>query len=153
MTINFFYKFVVCTPSGKLFESSLLSLPGNMRPYIQTRSEGSTWRLSRILASTKLSISRSLQVVVGHRVVGTWTPTRGKRCQPARRGYKWRSFSTHTRGVKSLCRKRIVLAVQRLLSLLSTLRDDFLHFQEHIMNSIQESGDMVLFFSLTGHCV
>ena len=62
-------------------------------------------------------------------------------------------FTTRTREVKTLCRKRIVPPLERLRSLPSTLRDDLLQFREHIAYCIQEPGDVFLFSSLTAHCV
>ena len=69
------------------------------------------------------------------------------------RGRKLWFFTTRTREVKTLCRKRIVPPLERLRSLPSTLRDDLLQFREHIAYCIQEPGDVVLFPSLTAHCV
>ena len=48
------------------------------------------------------------------------------------RGRKLWFFTTRTREVKTLCRKRIVPPLERLRSLPSTLRDDLLQFREHI---------------------
>ena len=69
------------------------------------------------------------------------------------RGRKLWFFTTRTREVKTLCRKRIVPPLERLRSLPSTLRDDLLQFREHTVYCIQEPGDVVLFSPLTAHCV
>ena len=69
------------------------------------------------------------------------------------RGRKLWFFTTRTREVKTLCRKRIVPPLERLRSLPSTLRDELLQFQERIAYCIQEPGDVVLITSLTAHCV
>ena len=69
------------------------------------------------------------------------------------RGRKLWFFTTRTRELKTLRRKRIVLPLERHRSLPSTLRDDFLQFREHTVYCIQEPGDVVLFSPLTAHCV
>ena len=68
------------------------------------------------------------------------------------RGRKLWFFTTRTREVKTLCRKRIVPPLERLRSLPSTLRDD-LQIWEYILYCIQDPGDVVMFSSLTAHCV
>ena len=70
-----------------------------------------------------------------------------------KRGRKLWFFTTRTREVKTLCRKRIVLPLERHRSLPSTLRDDLLQFQEQTVYCIQEPDDVVLFSPLTAHCV
>ena len=69
------------------------------------------------------------------------------------RGRKLWFFTTRTREVKTLCRKRVVPPLVRLRSLPSTLRDDLQQFREHIVYCIQVPGDVVLFSPLTMHCV
>ena len=69
------------------------------------------------------------------------------------RGRKFWFFTTRTREVKTLCRKRIVPPLERHRSLPSTLRDDLLQFRANIAYCIQEPVDVVLFSSLTAHCV
>ena len=77
----------------------------------------------------------------------------GSNVSQLERGRKLWFFTTRTREVKTLCRKRIVAPLESLRSLPSTLRDDLLQFQEHIAYCIQEPSDVVLFSSLTAHCV
>ena len=69
------------------------------------------------------------------------------------RGRKLWFFTIRTRGVKTLCRKRIVPPLERLRSLPSTLQHDLLQFREYLVYCIQEPGDVVLFSSLAAHCV
>ena len=61
------------------------------------------------------------------------------------RGRKLWFFTTCTREVKTLCRKRVVPPLDRLRSLSCTLRDDLQQFREHIVYCNQEPGDVVLF--------
>ena len=58
-------------------------------------------------------------------------------------------FTTRTREVKTLYRKRVVPPLDRLRSLPSTLRDDLQQIREHIVYCNQEPGDVVLFSPLT----
>ena len=69
------------------------------------------------------------------------------------RGRKVWFFTTRTREVKTLCRKLVVPPLDRLRALPRMLRYDLQQFREHIVYCIQEPGNVVLFSSLTAHCV
>ena len=75
-------------------------------------------------------------------------------CQPAGIGEEVVVLHhSHTRGEDPLQKTRIVPPLERHRSLPSTLRDDLLQFRANIAYCIQEPGDVVLFSSLTAHCV
>ena len=102
------------------------------------------WRLSRIFAGFPLSTFRTLQVLIGYGDVFTHFPNREEALSASWRGEK---IVCCTREVEALCRKRIVLPLERLHSLSSMLRDELKQFQEHIVNCIQKPSDMVFFSS------